>query len=101
MTQDRINVTQRKAQEADRDKERERQLTVERDDTQWLMSTIQGRRFVWAQLSDAGVFRTSFTGNSETFFKEGQRDIGLRLLGKIMRHTPEAFSTMMAENNNG
>lgn len=71
---------------------------VEANDIKWLMSSKQGRRIVWRLLDKAGVFRTSFTGNSETFFKEGMRNLGLFLVAEVMEHSPDAFALMLAES---
>lgn len=101
MSQDRLDIQQREASAAEKRAADEIATEQEKSDTEWQMSTKQGRRIVWNQLGECGIFRTSFTGNSETFFKEGQRDIGLRILARVMRHTPKQFTTMMAENNDG
>ena len=53
------------------------------DDFKKVLSLPEGRRIMWKILSDAGVFRTSFTGNSTTFFNEGKRDIGLLVLSGV------------------
>ena len=45
-------------------------------DIKLLMSHAWGRRFVWRMLEKSGMYRTSFTGNSETFFREGIRNYG-------------------------
>lgn len=66
-----------------------------------LLETKQGRAWAWWLLGQCGVFRTSFTGNSTTFFNEGKRDIGLLLLGDITREFPDAYMTMTKENANG
>lgn len=68
------------------------------EDFKWVVSTEQGRRFLWDLLAFAGVYRSSFTGNSHTFFNEGRRDVGLKVLGMINEHTPEAYVTMLKEN---
>jgi hypothetical protein len=52
-------------------------------DLRTLMQSIEGRRFIWRLLDRAGVFRTSFTGNSTTFFNEGQRNMGLIVLADV------------------
>lgn len=39
-----------------------------------------GRMVLWDILEFCGVFRSSFTGNSKTYFNEGQRDVGLYIL---------------------
>jgi len=70
---------------------------VEGNDWKRQLSTKEGRRFVWRLLCDCGVFRSSFTGNSETFFNEGRRSVGLKMLGEIDAHAPEAYALMSAE----
>lgn len=69
---------QRQRQETDAAFElrREREL----DDVAWLMSEDRGRRFMFRILELAMVYRSSFTGNSQTFFNEGRRIIGTTLL---------------------
>ena len=57
----------------------------------------EGRRFYWRVLSDAGIFRNSFTGNSTTFYNEGQRSIGLGLLEDLLEADKLAFSKMQLE----
>lgn len=70
---------------------------IEVEDFKWIMSNKRGRRFVWRLLDKAGVFRSSFTGNSETFFREGQRNLGLQVLAMIHEHTPDAYTLMLSE----
>ncbi len=69
----------------------------EAEDFKWIVSNKRGRRFIWRLLDQAGVFRSSFTGNSETFFREGQRNLGLRVLGLIHEHAPETYAQMLGE----
>jgi hypothetical protein len=76
--------------------ERERR-NREVEDFKWLMSDARGRRFVWRILEKAGVYRSSFTGSSETFFREGRRDVGLWLMSEIHDHALEAYVRMMRE----
>ena len=66
-----------------------------------LLGTRQGRLWAWEMLAKCGVFRTSFTGNSTTFFNEGKRDIGLSVMADITREFPDAYLTMTKENANG
>jgi len=42
-----------------------------------------GKRVYANILSRCHVFQTTFTGNSKTFFLEGERNIGLYLLGMM------------------
>jgi hypothetical protein len=82
--------------EAERRQKQGNRARVIRDDWTWLMSSKRGRRIVWSILEEAGVYRTSFTGNSETFFREGKRAIGLWALD-IATANPEVFVAMLAE----
>lgn len=68
------------------------------NDVRHVLSSVQGRRFVWMILDMAGVYRSSFTGNSTTFFNEGARNIGLRVLSDVMDAKPEAFLQMQQED---
>lgn len=70
----------------------------EADDLKTVMSTVQGRRFVMALLDRTGLFRTSFTGNASTYFNEGRRDVGLRLLADINEQCPELYLTAQQEH---
>lgn len=74
-------------------------LTVEqeRDDMKWLMGSKRGRRIVWRLLERTGVYRSSFTGNSETFFREGQRNVGLMLMAQIHEVCPDQYALMLKE----
>lgn len=67
------------------------------NDVRFILSEVQGRRFLYRYLEETGVFKSSFTGSSETFFNEGQRNIGLKLLADITEADTEAFVKMMAE----
>jgi len=73
------------------------QRKTDEEDIRWLMGQKQGRRIVARLLSMTGVYRTSFTGNSETFFREGMRNIGLILLSDIHNLCPEEFVSMLKE----
>lgn len=63
------------------------------------LSTRLGRRFVWEELSEGGLFRLSFSvGDSHlTAFNEGRRDRANRLFGEIMAEFPEQYALMAAE----
>lgn len=78
-----------------RDRERELQ---EIEDVKSLLDTPLGRRFYWRYLGNCGVFETSFTGSSATFYKEGKRAIGLMLMADINEHMPDAYVLMIKEN---
>lgn len=71
--------------------------TLKVDDFKWLMGSKRGRRIVWRLLDETGVYRTSMTGNSSTFFNEGRRDVGLRLMAMINDHCTAEFVLMLNE----
>jgi hypothetical protein len=77
-----IRGLQRRDRESD--EERRRKRLLELADLQAVLQTAAGRRFVWAQMERAGVFRTSFDNSgSVTAFNEGRRTIGLMLLADL------------------
>jgi hypothetical protein len=51
-----------------------------------VLSTELGRWFFCRLFDHTGILKRSFTGNSETFFNEGRRSVGLtymNMLGRI------------------
>lgn len=68
-------------------------------DIEWLMLSVQGRRIVWRLLEITGVYRSSYTGDNDTFFKEGARNVGLILMADIQRIAPDQFTLMLKEHN--
>lgn len=66
-------------------------------DWKWLMSQARGRRLIWRLLEETGLYRSSFTGNSETFFREGERNVGLKIVAILTTHCLEDYSKMMVE----
>lgn len=66
-------------------------------DIKSLLSMNAGRRFIWRQLSIAGLFKNSFTGNNQTFFNCGMQEVGQRLLADVMEADPAAFAKMQVE----
>ena len=66
-------------------------------DVSWVMQNARGRRLVWRFLESAMVFRTTFTGNSTTFFNEGRRALGLELLADIQEVAGDEYQLMVKE----
>jgi hypothetical protein len=94
-----VSVAERESEAAaEKAKQAELAAQTQISDLRWLMSDPQGRRFVWRQLTEAGVFQLTFTGEPlSSAFKEGARSGGLKLLGEVMQHCPERFSQMQKE----
>ena len=70
------------------------------DDLKFLLSTQHGRRYLHELLDYCGLYRTSMAGSSETFFREGMRSTGLKILADITEADPEAYLKMMSETKN-
>lgn len=69
-----------------------------------LLSKPASRRALARIVAGCGVFKSSMTGNSETYALEGERRIGLRVIAMIERdaaqHLPE-FLTLTREFTHG
>lgn len=89
---DEQDVRQKKARHAQREQKRVQGL-------QRIVQHEDSRLWLWDLLEKCGIFRTSFTGNSETFFKEGARNVGLIVQADVMKHAPETYITMMKEGD--
>ena len=63
-----------------------------------VMATREGRRTMWRIFEATGFHSISFTGNSETYFREGKRSVGLSLHTEMMDLCPEAYWLMVNEN---
>lgn len=88
----------RKQKEAEQKFERERKLRI--SDLRKILSTPEGRRFVWSELCRTKVFAPSFSLNSaQTSFNEGERSIGIALLADVMEAKPESFYQSYCEDN--
>jgi hypothetical protein len=68
-------------------------------DMKWLMADKRGRRVMFDLLSRAGIYTSSFTGNSETFFREGRRSIGLEYLKEVESLAFDGFVKMLQERS--
>lgn len=70
---------------------------TEEADWKWFLSSPRGRRIVREMLEVCGVHRTSFTGDTTTFFNEGQRQVGLIITDKVCRFAPDQYVPMLRE----
>lgn len=68
------------------------------NDLKFILSSEQGRRYIWRQLSSCGVFQSSFRTSAEIYYLEGRRSIGLQLLAEVMECDPEAYIKMSKTN---
>lgn len=64
-----------------------------------LLSSKGGRDFIWDLMAESFVFKMSFTGNNTTFFNEGMRNVGNKIMAMMMAADKNAFMKMHRENN--
>ena len=94
---DPVDIQAQERAKAERDRQQRLTSMQGAEDFKWLMSDKRGRRFIWGLLAKTGVFKSSFTGDSETFFREGARNIGLMLMDAINEHCPDKYAKMAME----
>jgi hypothetical protein len=63
-----------------------------------LMKSRGGRRTMWRTIEYAGLNLPSFTGNSQTFFNEGKRDVAIWLRSQLVRLCHDSYQLMEREN---
>lgn len=63
-----------------------------------VLSTSAGRNVLWHILDNAGIYASSFTGNSQTFFNEGRRNLGLYILSLMEDADPTCYPRMVLDN---
>ena len=89
-------------EQQDRENDRRHVNALDRQEAEkmwaWLMSGPQGRRVVRELLDWCGVYRSSFSTNgSEMSFREGQRNVGLKLLAAVQVAAPDFYLKMLEE----
>lgn len=72
----------------------------ERTDVEWVLSTIQGRRFFWRLLSMCGIYKDIEGSGDEMCKQIGRRQIGLQLLSIISDASEDRLFEMMREAKN-
>lgn len=63
-----------------------------------ILDTPEGRRFVFDLIDRrCGVFSPSFTGNSETFLREGMRKVGIQVMQEAQEKFKDQYVLMISE----
>lgn len=80
-----------------------RQAAADRQVIKNLLSTEPGRSWFWRFLESCHCFSLSFDPDSDRIsaFREGERNIGNRLLADLVKSDPESYTLMMKEHNDG
>lgn len=89
-----VSLQERHEAAAKQRKELEGEL---KKDIRTILSTPAGRRFLWWLLSITGPHLPSYTGNSDTYFNEGRRAVGLEVEHRIVAADPAAYLAMIQE----
>lgn len=68
------------------------------NDFVWLASSVRGRRILWWLLSEASVFRSTFHPTATVMaVREGERNIGLKVLDLLNRNCPDQYQAIVRE----
>lgn len=80
--------------------EKNRAAQIESDIcTKAVMSTKNGRHFVWEQLSDFGVYRDAFDPDPYIHaHAAGLKSAGLRILSNILATCSDSYDLMVSEH---
>jgi len=63
--------------------------------TKRLLSTADGRLFIWHVLSLCEIYSDTFMGNSTTFYLEGKRAVGLAVLQLLEDINPTSYARLL------
>lgn len=89
------DVEKRKVEALRREKE-SREVVVN------LLQTRAGRAWMFSILEVGHIYQTSFGPDAlTTAFREGERNLALKLLAQITAASPDGLIAMMTENANG
>ena len=76
--------------------------TEELEDINDVMANVQGRRMMYRFLSQAGIYKTTYSKDApehNIFFREGMRNLGLWILNEVQESSPELYLKMLKEEN--
>lgn len=83
----------------DREKKSKNQRDQEIEDIRDILSRPSGVRFFKRLMLKGQMFRTTFTGNSHTFFLEGHRNFALEFFGDACEACPEKVADLVKADN--
>lgn len=83
-------------------KEQKNKRAKEIEDLRFVLNDQRGRRVINRLLEKTGVYRNPFTGNSETYFRCGEMNIGQFIVAEVQAVSPESYTNLLKEfNENG
>lgn len=69
----------------------------ELEDIRVMLRHKTGQRFFKRFFQEAGLFTSTFTGNSTGYFLEGQRNLGLKFFADVAEACPERIPQIVIE----
>ena len=78
--------------------DRELYRSQELEDIRKILSMPEGLRFFKRMMEDGRIFTTTFTGNSQTFFLEGHRNLALKYFSDIVESCPDKVALIIKTN---
>ncbi len=90
-----MNDYEKQQKKDERDAEKERKLLLAR--VRDVAQTPAGKDFIWELLSMAGIYATTFTGNSQGAYNEGRRSVGLDIMQLLEEMDPTFYPTLLLQ----
>ena len=95
---DYLSEEEREERVADELKRQQLRRENELNDLRLICETEYGRRFIWRLIEQAGVWRTTYTGEAlSAAFAEGKRNTGLKVFSDVMEACPDQYLAMAKE----
>ena len=79
----------------DREKQDKNERDQELEDIKEILGRPSGIRFFRRFMDEGKVFQTTFTGNSQSFFLEGHRNLALKFFNDICEAAPSKVADIM------
>lgn len=81
----------------DHEQARKNARDQELEDIRSLVKVPFGVRFLKRLFSEGKILQTTFTGNSQGFFLEGQRNLALKFLADVCEAAPNSVAKVILE----
>ncbi|STU63708.1 Uncharacterised protein [Klebsiella pneumoniae subsp. ozaenae] len=99
---DYLSEEEREELAADELKRQQLRRENELNDLRLICETEHGRRFIWRLIEQAGVWRTTYTGEAlSAAFAEGKRNTGLKVFSDVMEACPDQYLAMGQRGQRG
>ena len=82
-------------------KKEETQRDRELNDLRHVLSSVQGRRFLWRMLGFCKVNGSVWESSARIHYNSGQQDVGHHMLAEIIAADEDAYLNMMKESKGG